>query len=883
MLRTRLAPALGARALAVATAFGLSTAGAATAQIARAIPSEGAASVEAPIAARYRNGGFERWLFGSGYRDVWATPVAIPVLDLTASADGLAPVETGGYGQTVSLELAGGDGLEYAVRSIDKDPTKRMDPLLVGTVVADVAQDQIGQFLPTAALVVDPLLDATGVLHPRHRLVVLPDDPGLGAFREDFAGLIGMFTDRPQEGPDDTPGFAGSDRIVGTEKLFERLEEGACDRVDARAYLKARLMDVVIGDRDRHAGQWRWARFPDADGCPLWTPIPEDRDQAFVRNDGFMMTLYRMARPQQVAFGPEYPDIAGLTFNGWEVDRQVLAPLDGREWTAVAHEITSELTDDVIADAVRRLPDAHYTLVGPFLERSLRARRNGLVEQADAYFRLLSREADVTLTDRDERAVLEHLPSGDLRLTVRDIGAGEGARPTFDRTFRRGVTEEIRVYLKGGDDEVDVRGEHGSIEIRVIGGGGDDRFVNGSRAHAGDTHFYDDRGDNLVAGAVDFDERPYERPAADNQAHRHALDWGSLTRYFPVLSFETELGLSVGVRADRLRHGFRAPGLANQTLRASVASAGLAPLVEWRGRRGDAVLGADALLEARYSGREVLRFYGLGSRTVESTDPDFYHVVQRELTLAPALEWTWGRAAPDGSGGSGRPTFRLGAGPVVKVSHTPERENERRFISTMSPAPLGFGRFAQAGGRAWLEIDTRDRPAYPTTGLHVEGSAAYYPSVLDASDGFGHYEGTVSGYVTPTEGRRAPTLALRVGGVQTFGATPFHEAAFLGGRRDLRGSREQRWAGDAAIWANTEVRQPLARFSLLFPAEIGVHAVGDVGRVSYAADGADAGPWRTGFGGGVWLSVLERSHTFTVTVVQGAETVGVYAHAGFHF
>ena len=44
------------------------------------------------------------------------------------------------------------------------------------------------------------------------------------------------------------------------------LEEDLDHRVDARGFLRARLMDVFLGDYDRHEGQWRWARYDDANG-----------------------------------------------------------------------------------------------------------------------------------------------------------------------------------------------------------------------------------------------------------------------------------------------------------------------------------------------------------------------------------------------------------------------------------------------------------------------------------------------------------------------------------------------------------------------------------------------------------------------------------------
>ena len=214
---------------------------------------------------RFRAGGFKRWFYGSNYRNLWTIPIEVAVLDLDKAGGGLTPLRTGGFGQSISLHFTGQDGRRYTVRSLDKDPTKRIWDELKNTIVDDILQDLISALLPTGALVVDPLMEATGILHSRHTLVVIPDDPKLGEYREAFAGLIGTLQEHPSEGVDDTPGFAGSRKVSGTEKLWKRLEKSPCERVDARAFLKARLMDFLINDKDRHYGQWRWARFPDGD------------------------------------------------------------------------------------------------------------------------------------------------------------------------------------------------------------------------------------------------------------------------------------------------------------------------------------------------------------------------------------------------------------------------------------------------------------------------------------------------------------------------------------------------------------------------------------------------------------------------------------------
>src|SRR5262249_40211024 len=156
-----------------------------------------------------------------------------------------------------------------------------------GTIAERLVQDQIAALHPAAAVVEDALLEAAGVLHPDHRMVVMPDDPRLGEFRKDFAGMVGTIEERP-EGADKAPGFHGATEIIAHEEAFHRFEEGPDDRPDSRALLRARLVDLLAGDWDRHRNQWRWAKLPDAAD---WQPISLDRDLAFSRFEGVVLGM----------------------------------------------------------------------------------------------------------------------------------------------------------------------------------------------------------------------------------------------------------------------------------------------------------------------------------------------------------------------------------------------------------------------------------------------------------------------------------------------------------------------------------------------------------------------------------------------------------------
>ncbi len=867
-------------------------------RIHRSIPGEGATTHVVVPGERFRAGGFKRWLYGSDYRDLWTTPIEVAVLDLDRVGGGLTPLRTGGFGQSISLHFTGEDGRRYTVRSLDKDPTKRIWDELKDTIADDLLQDLIGSLLPTGALVADPLMEAAGILHSRHTLVVIPDDPRLGEYREEFAGLIGTLQEHPSEGVDDTPGFAASRKVSGTEKLWKHLEKTPCNRVDPCAYLKAKLMDFLIGDKDRHFGQWKWARFPDGD-CFTWVVVPEDRDQAFIDFDGFAMAVARKGLPRQIKFKDTYPSLVGLSTTGWEMDREFLVELDKAAWDSVVTEFRKDLPDSVIEDAVRRVPPPYYKIVGEELAEALKSRRDALPEFVGRYYELITREAEIQATDRDEYAQCEHLPGGDLAVRI-GLMEGPGERredPYFRRTFRHQETREVRIYLRGGADRAEISGTEGRIAVRIDGGGGDDTFTNSSRAGASKTRFYDYRGQNRFAKGrgAKVDESPYKRPPAPVLRARYALDWGMQTITFPVFMATPDLGVFAGGVGSRQYFGYRKdPFSSSHSFNAGLAVNHLKPFVSYTGTFRRSLFGLDAKIELKYSGIQVIRFNGLGNEREIPRPASFYEVEQNHFVFAPALEFGPGaHQGGESHGGmkSPRPELTIGLGPVVKYSNTPLSSNEEKFIGHHPEYDYGTGSFGQAGAKGEITYDARDHSGYPTQGVLVRVSTALYPGVWDVESAFASMNGETRAYFTAPVPTR-PTLALRAGGKKVWGTFPFHESAFLGGpgliagdasNGSLRGFRKNRFAGEASLYGNSELRLVLAKIKFLVPGELGLFGAADAGRVIYSEDPDDADSWHTGIGGGLWLSFLQRLQTFSVAAVSGDDLTGVYVRAGLTF
>ena len=861
-------------------------------KIHRSIPPAGAKTHTVVPAERYRAGWLKRWIFGSTYRDFWTTPIEATVLNLDSVGGGLTPLRTGGFGQSISLHFMGKDGRRYTVRSMDKAPNKNLAKDLKNTAVENILQDAISAQFPLGGPVCDALMDATGIIHSPHTFVVIPDSPRLGEYRDQFAGLIGTLQEVPSEGPDKTPGFAGSRDIKGSDNLWKKLEKGPRNRIDSRAFLKARLMDFLLNDKDRHIGQWRWARYPDGDGY-TWLPIPEDRDQAFINFNGLVMALLRRAMPKQIKFQDKYPNLEGLSSTGWEMDREILAELEKPVWDSMATVIQNELPDPVIDEAVQRLPATYYEMFGEFLSAALKSRRDRLPEFASRYYRLISRQIEIQATDEDEYVTLEHMSGGDLvvRIGLAGQSGADKEAPYFQRTFHYNETKEVRLYMRGGDDRVEVLGDKARIKLRIAGGGGDDTFVNSSQSGGGKILFYDHRGDNRFekGKGAKIDELPYKRPPGTKSGPvhaKHALDWGKQQFSFPILTVSPDLGAYVGIIFGRQNFGYRSdPYSSKHAISLGLATKGPKPFVAYTGKFRSIWGELDGILHLEYSGINVIRFHGFGNETEIPGLSEFYEVEQIEFIAAPALELRAGknRGKDEGAGKESlRTSFTASLGPIIRYSETPLSDNEDNFIGTLSPFPYGAGSFGQVGMRVNLQYDSRDNPGFAKSGLLVQAAGAGYPEVWDVESSFGQINGKASAYLTadiPTE----PTLALRAGGKKVWGTYPFQEAAFLGGPGNLRGFRQDRFAGDASVYGNAELRFGLTRIRLIIPAQLGLFGAADVGRVYFDGDPNDADKWHTGAGGGFWLSFMDGMQTLSVAIMNGDDLTGVYLNAGFMF
>ena len=794
-------------------------------------------SVSLPAGKRYEAGSFTRFFLGNTYRDLWTTPVRAPVLDLEHYAGGLKPLKEGGGNQSKNLRLAAANGGEFVFRPIDKvhaTPPER----LRGTAWAKVFRDQVSGLFPAAGIIIAPITEAAGVLHATPALAVMPNDSSLGKFREDFIDRLATIEEYPAKA-EEGPGFAGAADIIDTDELLPKLDSIPAHLVDDRAFLAARLLDLLVDDTDRHHGNWKWARFGPGKSA-RWVPIPRDRDHAFNHYDGLLARMASPAVPFLSRFEGKYQSIRVLSDNSRELDRRFLAGLEKPVWDSIAVAMQRRVTDAVIDSAVRTLPP-EYRSVAPSFAAKLKQRRDGLRAVASKFYDVLAAEVDVHATDAPDHATVTYLPGGVVDVQLQ----AEGKEPYYHRRFDPRETAEVRVYLHDGDDSAVVKGDVTSnIRVRVVGGNGTNRLVDSSHvARGGRPRLYDvGYASGFYYGPDSMRDSLFSRRPWVNDTGVVAYpskDYG--TSLTPVAGFGTGgLGFVPRVGVRWTKYGFRHEPYSTQLGLDAEFSTGvdgyrLTLLGDHRFESSRVHLTAFG----RMSEFELVNFFGFGNQSDDVESDDAYRVDQRQWQLRPAVALSFRRRQSD-----------ISFGPVLQYSTT--ASNAGRFVA--SEQPYGYGNFGEAGVRLGLRYDGRDKPRGATRGFFVDMSSSAFPSVWDVKSAFSQLSGSAATYFElplPLH----PVLALRGGGKKVWGDAPFHDAAFLGGVDTVTGMSPQRYAGDASVFGNSELRIPVASIRSLLPIDIGVLGFADAGRVYVG--GRSPGGWHGVTGGGLWFGVLD--------------------------
>ncbi|MEJ8756054.1 hypothetical protein WG947_03540 [Pontibacter sp. H259] len=432
--------------------------------------------------SHYKRGTLHTMLYGKHYRKAWYTPVPVKVLDIGTVQGGLTPTELGGSRQTISMRAITHDSIEYVLRSVDKEPAGALSPRFQKSYIANIARDATSATHPYAALVLPDMAKAIGVYHTEPELYYVPHDPRLGEYAETIGGTMVLLERRPDGDQSDNPTMGNAKKVKSTRSMLtERLTDNDT-RIDARNYLRARLFDMLIGDWSRHEDNWRWAEIKLKDKAYTYRPVPRDRDNVFYKlHDAPIPWITRLLdyKPHFRTYRKSVPNLKKLNYNARHLDALILAELTEQDWLEIADSVKNTLTDEVIEDAFKAMPDTIHQLTAKPIISKLKHHRDRTQQFAREYFTILAKEAIVVGSDKHEQFIVTALNKDEVQVQVyKTTKKGEVKEQLFNRTCHKKETAQLILYGLSGEDQFILRGDTSpAIKVSIWGGDGEDTYT----------------------------------------------------------------------------------------------------------------------------------------------------------------------------------------------------------------------------------------------------------------------------------------------------------------------------------------------------------------------------------------------------------------------
>jgi hypothetical protein len=809
--------------------------------------------------------GVHRWLFGTNFRKEWAMSVKLPVIRLSQVNGGLTTLKQGGGMQSKSLRLEDKTGREWVLRSVEKVPDKLLPEGLQGTFAVDWVGDEFSAQHPYSALIVPPLAVAARVPHANPVIGVVADDPALGEYSKIFVNTVCLLEEREPIGESDN-----------TFKMQRELTKNYDNRLDGEGFLRARMLDLLIGDWDRHEDQWRWAVTKE-DKSRHYVAVPRDRDQVFHVNQGLFPSIAALPWIDPL-LGNFEGDINGVKYSLFKTKFMKQFPdaqISYDEWMRITNEFVKAETDEVLEAGLKRLPKETYDFRHKELLSELKKRRDNIPAAMAEYYRFVNRIVDLRTTDKDEQITISDAPNNGMRITVQGINKkGEAKNTIWDMTYQPDITREIRLYTAAGNDHIVINNASSPIKLRVIDSI-DNKTFEVKQANSS-VKVYGPKDSTSFMGNV-------------NRLSKH-LSTDTLNHAFvPTNLYNVWMPLATAaINADDgflLGLGFKYKGMDGfrklpystiQQVMITHSFATDAFRIKYNGEWIQAIGKADFTMQAFIQAPDnTMNFFGRGNETKLTKFPGyrrFYRVRFDTYQFDPALRWHTGKGSA------------LSVGPSLQLYHMDPTDNVGKFITqptthinSNDSATLNKDK-AHIGLILNYVSNRRNNNILPSSGFYFNVLVQGYTGLNSYSKSFMQIKPEFT-YYQKLNSKGSIVLSDRVGGGITVGDPAFYQSLFLGGQGNLLGFLQNRFAGQQMVFNNLQGRVKVAKIaSYILPGELGLTGFYDAGRVWIKDEHSTT--WHQGVGGGLYFSPAGLT---IVQLLAGHSNEGWYPYFSLNF
>ena len=596
-----------------------------------------------------KRSGFYRFLFGTHYSKYYSTPITVPMVSLDTLHGGLTAGRTGGGHQSNSLRLIDKDGKEYVMRGVKKSATRFLQAVAfkdryVGDDYADTATEHfLLDFYTTAhpytPFIIDDLEETAGIYHTNPELYFIPKQNVLKEHNEAFGGELYMVEERPTDEFKNLASFGNPDGIDGTDDVYKNLHKDKKYTIDEKAYIKARLFDILVGDWDRHADQWRWSRYDKKDSI-YYQPIPRDRDQAFPKYGGALLSILMQSPPLRYMkpYKDDISSVKWLTRAAYAQDIALISKSGESVWLEEAKELQKSLTDEAIDKAFAELPKEVQDETMETIKHNLKARREKLEKYALEYRKVLLRTVVLTGTDKKDKFVISRLPDGITEIKMYSLKK-DTEKLVFSQAYNHKQTKEIWIYGLDDDDVFEVNGKpERPITLRLLGGQNNDSYAieNGRRVKVYDfkskknSYAVDSKTQKLLTDDYETNSYDISKPTYNVFAG------------YPSLGYNPDDGVKAGVSLNYTVNNFnRRPYSRKHNVKANYFFATHGFELAYRGTFMNIASKWNFALDARFTSPNFsINYFGYGNDTKNYDDDkglNYNRVKLQIFRIAPSF------------------------------------------------------------------------------------------------------------------------------------------------------------------------------------------------------------------------------------------------------
>lgn len=246
-------------------------------------------------------------------------------------------------------------------------------------------------------------------------------------------------------------------KLLTTEQVLEHLHKDFSYKIDQVAYVRSRILDMIIGNGLGVTNSYFWTLNNDQ-----FAPAYVDRQHAFLKKDGllFNTALKSIGVPKTKNYYNN--KIKNINVHNYHIDLALAQQIDYSLWSAEAQKIQTILNNQTINKIFNQIQNQYPDYYSEELKQQLISNIADL-QKIIQHYTEQSLKQIVVLTGSEKDDIIEVLQNTNKTA----VSIRNNNKEVFYGEYTPNTTQEIWIYSLGGKDKITIKGKN-KIILRVV-------------------------------------------------------------------------------------------------------------------------------------------------------------------------------------------------------------------------------------------------------------------------------------------------------------------------------------------------------------------------------------------------------------------------------